>query len=155
MRSDRAEQTTNSLTTPDEHRLERKDGTTIDASQNGNSFGGDEQEENERIHQLIEETQDNIRALNDVLAAVGAATTTAEATSAALSTVRSAFGLSSGSYWKVQDRSLRLVNEHGDAVEVFRALTLAASFTEGVGLSVRARNTPDLVFTSAIALLTH
>ena len=134
--------------------LERHDVTTLDALQNGNIFGADEHEENARLHQLIEESQSNIRALNDVLAAVGSASTTAEATAAALSSVRRAFGWAYGSYWKVQDGALRFVNEDGDAGEEFRAVTLAASFTEGVGLSGRAWKTRDLFFTRDIGEMT-
>jgi methyl-accepting chemotaxis protein len=95
-------------------------------------------------------------AVNKVLAAVGAATSVEEATQVALDTVRSAFGWAYGSYWKVDTdaRALKYVVESGDAGAEFRAVTLAASFTEGVGLSGRAWKTRDLFFTRDIAEMT-
>jgi methyl-accepting chemotaxis protein len=102
------------------------------------------------------EAASDMSAVNKVLAAVGAATSMEEATQVALDTVRSAFGWAYGSYWKVDSdaRALKYVVESGDAGAEFRAVTLAASFTEGVGLSGRAWKTRDLFFTRDIAEMT-
>ena len=95
-------------------------------------------------------------AVNKVLAAVGEATSVVEATQVALDTVRSAFGWAYGSYWSVDqdDRALKFVVESGDAGAEFRKVTLAASFTEGVGLSGRAWKSRDLFFTKDIGEMT-
>ena len=95
-------------------------------------------------------------AVNAVLASIGAAKTVDEATRVALDTVRDAFGWAYGSYWAVDpaDRALKWVLESGDAGPEFHAVTLAASFQEGVGLSGRAWKTRDLYFTRDIGEMT-
>jgi methyl-accepting chemotaxis protein len=78
------------------------------------------------------------------------------AVKAALDTVRAAFGWAYGSYWKIDpsDNELHFVTESGDAGPEFRAVTLAATFKEGVGLSGRAWKTRDLFFTRDIGEMT-
>ena len=61
--------------------------TTIDDLQNGNLFG-ETHDESARLQALVDEAQSNIRALNDVLAAVTNAESTAAATAAALASDR-------------------------------------------------------------------
>src|SRR5262249_12659029 len=99
-----------------------------------------------RMEAEAEEQASNTRAVNEVLAAMGSATTCDSAAQAALDTVRDAFGWAYGSYWKVDpaDQLLKFAVESGDAGEEFRKVTLAASFAEGVGLSGRAWKSRDL-----------
>jgi methyl-accepting chemotaxis protein/truncated hemoglobin YjbI len=109
-----------------------------------------------RVEAATAEAASDTRALNEVLTAVGSATSTEAATQAALNAVRGAFGWAYGSYWAIDKSShtLRFVVESGDAGEEFRAITLAASFAEGVGLSGRAWKTRDLFFTRDIGEMT-
>src|SRR5690606_9471492 len=62
--------------------------------------------------------------------------------------VREQFGWAYGSYWRIDDSAgvLRFAQESGDAGAEFRRVTLAASFSEGVGLSGRAWRARSLVF---------
>jgi methyl-accepting chemotaxis protein len=109
-----------------------------------------------RLQAETEEAASNTRAVNEVLAAMGSATTFDGAAQAALDTVRNAFGWAYGSYWKVDpaDQLLKFAVESGDAGEEFRKVTLAASFAEGVGLSGRAWKSRDLFFTQDIGEMT-
>lgn len=97
-------------------------------------------------------------ALVKVLAALDGCATVEDATSRVLEVVRDAFGWEYGSYWQVQgsgnDRALRFVVESGSAGEEFRAVTLAASFTEGVGLSGRAWQRRDVFFVADLGEMT-
>ena len=81
-----------------------------------------------------------------VVEALADAPTTEEAVARALALVRERFGWAYASYWQVDpaDRALHFVQESGDAGEEFRAVTLAASFREGVGLAGRAWRARDL-----------
>lgn len=74
----------------------------------------------------------------------------------ALDTVREEFGWEYGSYWAVDpaSRVLRFQVESGTAGEEFRAVTLTASFAEGVGLAGRAWRARDLVFVPDLGELT-
>jgi hypothetical protein len=74
----------------------------------------------------------------------------------ALGTIREGFGWAYGSYWEVsdEDHALHFVTESGTAGDEFRKVTLAASFTEGVGLSGRAWRSRDLVFVEDLAEVT-
>ncbi|HYH50120.1 MAG TPA: methyl-accepting chemotaxis protein [Acidimicrobiia bacterium] len=109
-----------------------------------------------RLERLARETADDTAAVNQVLQAVAGAETADDAARVALDTVRSSFGWAYGSFWKVDpsDRALKFVLESGDAGEEFRRVTLAASFTEGVGLSGRAWKARDLYFTRDIGEMT-
>jgi methyl-accepting chemotaxis protein len=102
------------------------------------------------------EQADNTKAVNEVLAAMGSATSTQQAAKVALDAVRSAFGWAYGSYWTVDpaDQLLKFSVESGDAGEEFRRVTMAASFAEGVGLSGRAWKSRDLFFTQDIGEMT-
>jgi methyl-accepting chemotaxis protein len=95
-------------------------------------------------------------AVAQVLGALSAAKTTAEAATAALNNVREAFGWAYGSYWAVDpaDRTLKFVVESGDVGPEFAGVTRNASFAEGVGLSGRAWKSRDLFFTPDIGLMT-
>ena len=101
------------------------------------------------------ESASDTAAVNKVLQVLQSATTADEVTQSALDTVRDAFGWAYGSYWTVKDdHALHFVVESGDAGPEFRAVTLAASFKEGVGLSGRAWKTRDLFFTRDIGEMT-
>ena len=95
-------------------------------------------------------------AVNQVLAEVGKATTVADAVSAALETVKSAFGWAYGSFWKLDPstHSLKFAQESGSVNAEFRRATVEASFREGVGLSGRAWKTRDLFFVADIGEMT-
>src|SRR5690348_9140590 len=81
----------------------------------------------------------DVRALDAVVKALGQATTRQEAVDAALATVRTAFGWAYASYWQVDGDAnvLRFAQESGSVNAEFRAVTLAATFAPGVGLSGR------------------
>ena len=87
---------------------------------------------------------------------VGACNDEESALRTALDTVREEFGWDYGSYWAVDptSRVLRFAVESGTAGEEFRAVTLAASFAEGVGLAGRAWRARDLVFVPDLGELT-
>ncbi|MGQ0843548.1 MAG: GAF domain-containing protein [Sporichthyaceae bacterium] len=95
-------------------------------------------------------------AVAQVLGALSAASTSSEAATAALNTVRESFGWAYGSYWAIDpsDRALKFVVESGNAGEEFARVTRAASFKEGVGLSGRAWQSRDLFFTPDIGEMT-
>jgi GAF domain-containing protein len=102
------------------------------------------------------EAAEDVAAVNRVLREVSRAATRETAMSTALGTIREGFGWAYGSYWAVdpEDRALHFVTESGNAGEEFRAVTLAASFQEGVGLSGRAWRSRDLVFVEDLAEVT-
>jgi methyl-accepting chemotaxis protein len=132
-----------------------------DGNGNGNGTALRESEETTNGHGAAnnnnnDELRRDVEALSAVVGAVFGAQTSEEAAKLGLDTVRKAFGWAYGSYWKVDpsDRALHFVVESGDAGEEFRAVTLAASFEEGVGLSGRAWKTRDLYFTRDIGEMT-
>jgi GAF domain-containing protein len=104
---------------------------------------------------LVTELQENSVALTKVLDALARADNAAGAAQAALEVVRRCFGWRYGSYWRIgaHDKALHFVVESGDAGPEFRAVTLSASFAEGVGLSGRAWKARDLVFVPDIGEL--
>jgi len=104
----------------------------------------------------VRETLDDQLAVTTVVTSVGQTHTEEAALSAALETVRSAFGWAYGSFWALDEAAgvLRFAQESGSAGEEFRKVTLAASFAEGVGLSGRAWRTRDLVFVRDLAEVT-
>jgi GAF domain-containing protein len=104
----------------------------------------------------LKETLDDREAVTTVVTKVGEATNEAQALRISLETVRSAFGWAYGSYWAMDKaaRVLRFDVESGSAGDEFRAITLAASFSEGVGLSGRAWKTRDLFFTHDLGEMT-
>ncbi len=105
---------------------------------------------------LVSELRGNQVAIIKVLDALARADSAAGAAQAALDVVRECFGWSYGSYWRVSahDNALHFVVESGDAGPEFRAVTLSASFPEGVGLSGRAWRARDLVFVADIGQVT-
>jgi GAF domain-containing protein len=104
----------------------------------------------------LRETLDDRVAVTTVVSKVGEARDEASALRIALETVRTAFGWAYGSYWALDETAnvLRFDVESGSAGEEFRAVTLSASFAEGVGLSGRAWKRRDLVFVRDLAEMT-
>ncbi len=104
----------------------------------------------------LQETLHDREAVTTVVTEIGAARNQEEALRVALDTVRSAFGWAYGSYWALDEsaRVLRFQQESGSAGEEFRAVTLSASFAEGVGLSGRAWRAEELVFVPDIGQVT-
>jgi GAF domain-containing protein len=99
---------------------------------------------------------EDTHAVSELLREITSATTREEAMTRALDTIRQGFDWAYGSYWAVDlaDRALHFVTESGTAGQEFRGVTLAASFTEGVGLSGRAWRSRDLVFVEDLAEVT-
>ncbi|RBY74419.1 chemotaxis protein [Blastococcus sp. TF02-09] len=104
----------------------------------------------------LRETLDDREAVTTVVTTLGSASTQEEALRVALDTVRSAFGWAYGSYWALDEsaRVLKFQQESGSAGEEFRAVTLKASFAEGVGLSGRAWRAREMVFVPDIGQVT-
>ena len=104
----------------------------------------------------LQETLNDREAVTTVVTTVGAAATQEQALRVALDTVRSAFGWAYGSFWALDEEAgvLRFQQESGSAGEEFRAVTLRASFAEGVGLSGRAWRAKELVFVPDIGKVT-
>ena len=88
------------------------------------------------------------RAVNQLLLAPGPGRTVRDVITAALASVREAFGWSYGSFWEVNpdDQALRFVQDSGSVSEEFRRVTAEARFREGEGLNGQAWQTRDLVF---------
>ncbi|GLY15395.1 GAF domain-containing protein [Kineosporia rhizophila] len=98
----------------------------------------------------------DVVAVTDVVAKLGRATSIEQAVKASLESVREHFGWAYGSYWE-RDRGqdvLRFGVDSGDVGPEFRAVTLEATFAEGVGLSGRAWRQRDLVFVEDIGSVT-
>jgi len=102
-------------------------------------------------------TQD-VAASSAVLRALSGARSTEDALSEVLDTIRTRFGWSYASYWRVDRTSarpvLRFVQESGSAGEEFRRVTASATFAEGVGLAGRAWAARDLVFVPDLGRVT-
>jgi methyl-accepting chemotaxis protein len=94
------------------------------------------------------ETSADIRAVNQLLLALGRSRNIGEVITAALSSVREAFGWSYGSFWAVhpEDQALRFVQDAGSVTEEFRRVTSEARFREGEGLNGQVWQSRDLVF---------
>ncbi len=94
------------------------------------------------------ETGADIRAVNQLLLAVGRSRTASEVITAALSSVREAFGWSYGSFWAVhaEDQTLRFTQEAGSVNDEFRRITAEARFREGEGLNGETWQHRELVF---------
>ena len=104
----------------------------------------------------MRESAADTKAVNNVLASLGGATSVDEAIQSALDTVRNDFGWAYGSFWKIDaaGEKLTFVQESGDAGPEFRKVTLEASFAKGVGLSGRTWAQKDLYFTQDIGEMT-
>jgi methyl-accepting chemotaxis protein len=94
------------------------------------------------------ETGADIRAVNQLLLALGRSRTANDVITAALSSVREAFGWSYGSFWAVnpEDQALRFVQDAGTVSDEFRRITTEARFREGEGLNGQTWQTRDLMF---------
>ncbi len=109
-----------------------------------------------RSERELAESMADAAAVNKVLAGLSAAQSVDDAVRTALDAVREEFGWAYGSYWRIDeaDRTLKFALESGDAGPEFRAVTLEASFAEGVGLSGRAWRSRDLFFTPDLGEMT-
>ncbi len=89
----------------------------------------------------------DVRAVNQLLMALGRCRVSREVVTTALATVRDAFGWSYGSFWEVdpQDQSLKFAHDAGSVTDEFRRVTAEARFREGEGLNGQAWQTRDLV----------
>lgn len=94
------------------------------------------------------ESAADIKAVNQLLLAVGRCRSIREVITAALSSVREAFGWSYGSFWEVNadDHTLRFAQDSGSVTEEFRRVTNESRFREGEGLNGLAWQNRDLVF---------
>jgi methyl-accepting chemotaxis protein len=94
------------------------------------------------------ETAADIRAVNQLLLSLGRSRSVRDVVTAALASVREAFGWSYGSFWEVHpdDHTLRFVQDSGSVSEEFRRVCSEARFREGEGLNGTAWQTRDLVF---------
>jgi putative methionine-R-sulfoxide reductase with GAF domain len=101
----------------------------------------------------LKKIADDRLAVTAVVAKLGEAPDVDAALRIALESVRTAFGWANGSYWALDETEnvLRFGMESGSVGEEFRRVTLAATFTEGVGLSGRAWRSRDLVFVRDLA----
>ena len=94
------------------------------------------------------ETSADIRAVNQLLLALGRSRSVSEVITAALSSVREAFGWSYGSFWAVhpEDQTLRFAQDAGSVNDEFRRVTAEARFREGEGLNGQTWQNRELVF---------
>ncbi len=99
------------------------------------------------------ETAADLRAVNQLLLAIGRARTARDVIAAALSSVLEAFGWSYGSCWEVNpdDRALRFSQDAGSVSDEFRRVTAEARFREGEGLNGQVWQSRDLVFVPDLA----
>jgi methyl-accepting chemotaxis protein len=94
------------------------------------------------------ETAADIKAVNQLLLALGRCRTVRDVITSALSAVREAFDWSYGSFWEVhpEEQVLRFAHDAGSVTEEFRRVTADARFREGEGLNGQTWQTRDLVF---------
>lgn len=94
------------------------------------------------------ETAADIRAVNQLLLALGRSRTVRDVITSALASVREAFNWSYGSFWEINpdEQALRFVHDAGSVTEEFRRVTADARFREGEGLNGQAWQNRDLVF---------
>jgi methyl-accepting chemotaxis protein len=90
----------------------------------------------------------DIRAVNQLLLALGRSRTIHDVITSALTSVREAFNWSYGSFWEInaEDQALRFVHDAGSVSEEFRRVSAEARFREGEGLNGQTWQTRDLVF---------
>ncbi|GLY33239.1 GAF domain-containing protein [Kineosporia sp. NBRC 101731] len=108
------------------------------------------------VQQSAREAHADVVAVTDMVTKLGQATTPEQAVKTSLEVVRQHFGWAYGSYW-VRDATaevLRFALDSGDVGPEFKAVTLEASFAEGVGLSGRAWRQRDLVFVEDLGTMT-
>jgi GAF domain-containing protein len=96
----------------------------------------------------LEESQQNTRAVIQLLERLSRADSPDEALRAALDTVRAEFGWAYGSFWQLDEtgRALRFKLESGSVNPEFEKVTRTSSFEEGVGLSGRTWARKELMF---------
>ncbi len=94
------------------------------------------------------ETAADIRAVNQLLLALGRSRAVRDVITSALTSVREAFNWSYGSFWEINtdEQALRFVHDAGSVTEEFRRVTADARFREGEGLNGQAWQSRDLVF---------
>jgi methyl-accepting chemotaxis protein len=94
------------------------------------------------------ETAADIRAVNQLLLALGRSRTVQDVITSALTSVREAFNWSYGSFWEInaEEQALRFVHDAGSVSEEFRRVSAEARFREGEGLNGQTWQTRDLVF---------
>jgi methyl-accepting chemotaxis protein len=94
------------------------------------------------------ETGADVRAVNQLLLALGRCNTVRDVITSALASVREAFNWSYGSFWEVSaaDQALRFAQDAGSVSDEFRRVTSDARFREGEGINGQAWQTRDLVF---------
>jgi methyl-accepting chemotaxis protein len=94
------------------------------------------------------ETAADIRAVNQLLIALGRCRTIRDVITSALTSVRDAFSWSYGSFWEIntEEQALRFVHDAGSVSEEFRRVSAEARFHEGEGLNGQTWQTRDLVF---------
>jgi methyl-accepting chemotaxis protein len=92
-------------------------------------------------------------AVNQLLIAIGRASTEQEVVTSALETVRQAFGWEYGSYWSLDPALgvLKFACDSGTAGEEFRRLTVEARYREGEGMPGQAWRTRDLFFANDLS----
>ncbi len=90
----------------------------------------------------------DIRAVNQLLLALGRCRTIRDVVTSALASVREAFNWSYGSFWEVnaEEQALKFAHDAGSVSDEFRRVTTDARFREGEGLNGQAWQTRDLVF---------
>jgi predicted nucleic acid-binding Zn-ribbon protein len=95
----------------------------------------------------LREAIDDRNAVTEVTTRIGAASDRGGTVRTALHTVRSAFGWANGSFWSLAEDEpvLRFELDSGGVPEDLRAVMLATSVAEGVGLPGRAWRARDLV----------
>jgi methyl-accepting chemotaxis protein len=94
------------------------------------------------------ETAADIKAVNQLLLALGRCRSIRDVITAALSSVREAFTWSYGSFWEVntEEHALKFAHDSGSVSEEFRRVTAEARFREGEGLNGQTWQNRDLVF---------
>jgi len=94
------------------------------------------------------ETAADIKAVNQLLLALGRCRSIRDVITAALSSVREAFAWSYGSFWEVnaEEHALKFAHDSGSVTEEFRRVTAEARFREGEDLNGQAWQNRDLVF---------
>ena len=82
------------------------------------------------------ETGADVRAVNQLLLALGRSRSVSEVITAALSSVREAFGWSYGSFWAVspEDQTLRFTQDAGSVSDEFRRVTAEVAVPRRRGL---------------------
>jgi methyl-accepting chemotaxis protein len=102
------------------------------------------------------ETAADIRAVNQLLLAMGKCRTVRDVITSALSSVCEAYAWTCGTFWEmnVEEQSLRFMQDAGSVSEEFRRALTEARIREGEGLNGQAWQTRDLVFVPDLGEMT-